>query len=114
IALDPQGQPWIAELGTNALGTVDLAAWQYREITLPREDARPRRVVATADGRIWYVDYAEGYLGVYDPADGAFREWPGPFGDDTRPYGMAADAKGRIWFAATGPQPNVLLGFDPE
>lgn len=113
IALTAQGQPWIAELGTHKLGTVEPPDMHYREIDLPREDARPRRIGASSDGRVWYVDYAEGYLGVYDPAAGTFAEWPGPFGAETRPYGMAVDAQDRIWFVATGPQPNVLIGFDP-
>lgn len=83
------------------------------EIALPREDARPRRLAITDDDRIWYVDYAEGYLGVYDSADKTFQEWRSPTGEDARPYGMVADGKGRIWYAETGPQPNRLIGFDP-
>lgn len=65
------------------------------------------------DGRVWYVDYAEGRLGVYDPQAGAFEEWLMPQGEDARPYGMAADASGRLWMVASGVQPNVFMGFDP-
>ena len=33
--------------------------------------ARPRRLEITGDDRIWYVDYADGYLGRFDPATAA-------------------------------------------
>ena len=65
-----------------------------------------------ADGRVWYVDYAKGMLGVYDPASKDFTEWQMPQGVGARPYGMAADASGNLWVAASGVQPNVLVGFN--
>ncbi|MFU8855824.1 MAG: hypothetical protein ACNA8S_02340 [Deferrisomatales bacterium] len=67
----------------------------------------------TADGRVWYVDYAQGFLGRLDPASGAVREWRAPGGEGSRPYAMAADDRGRLWFVETGLRPNRLVGFDP-
>ena len=107
------GQPWIVLFGTNKLATVDPATMELREISLPREDARPRRLVVTSDGRVWYGDYSGGYLGRYDPRDGSFEEWPLPSGGGALPYGMALDDRGRIWLVETGPRPNQLVGFDP-
>ena len=37
-----------------------------------------------------------------------------PQGEIARPYGMASDGQGRIWLVATGVEPNVFTGFDPE
>jgi virginiamycin B lyase len=108
------GQPWIALLGTHKLATVEPATMKLREIALPRKDARPKRLALTADGRLWYVDSAQGYLGVYDPKSAAFKEWPAPGGVDSEPYAMAADRMGRVWFVETGVEPNRLLGFDPK
>lgn len=107
------GRPWIALLGTHKLATVEPDSLKLTEIALPRKEARPRRL-ALADGRLWYVDAAQGYLGVYDPRSGAFQEWRTPGGAYSAPYAMAADRAGRIWFVETGVDPNRLVGFDPK
>lgn len=113
IVVDPDGRPWINLLGTNKLATVDPESMQLREIELPREDARTRRIAYTR-GAVWFVDYAEGYLGRYAPDSGEVTEWRLPGGEDSRPYAMAADADGRLWAFETGRDPNRLVGFDPE
>lgn len=111
IVVDDNDQPWATLFGTHKLATVEDG--EVRELPLPREDARPRRLALTGDGNIWYVDYAQGYLGRYEIASGEVKEWRTPAGEDARPYGMAADDQGRLWFVETGPQPNRFVGFDP-
>ncbi len=111
IVLDDSGQPWIVLLGTHKLATVENG--ELREIDLPREDARPRRL-DIVDGRIWYVDYAEGFAGSYDLASGEFKEWRSPSGEDAAPYGAIADDDGRFFYVETGPQPNRMIGIDTE
>jgi virginiamycin B lyase len=86
---------------------------EIHEIELPRAEARPRRI-AVAGGAVWYVDYAGGYLGRYDPDSGEIDEWAAPAGSQARPYAMAADDAGRLWFVETGIQPNRFVGFDPD
>lgn len=113
IVTDPAGQPWVVEVGTNKLATVDPDTLELTEIELPRDGARPRRVGMTSNGDVWYVDYAQGYLGRYEPETGSFEEWLAPAGEGSRPYGMAVDGKDRIWFVETGPATNRLVGFDP-
>ena len=112
IVVDAAGRPWICEFGTNKIATVDPETMQLEEIELPRPEARPRRLALTSDGAIWYVDYGQGYLGRLDPETRATEEWPAPGGGNALPYGMAADDRDRIWFVETGPQPNLLVGFD--
>lgn len=114
IKMAPDGSIWVVLLGTNKLAQIDPETMALREFDLPREEARPRRLEITADGRIWYVDYAGGMLGVFNLASGDFEEWAFPQGEGARPYGMASDATGRIWAVATGVQPNMFMGFDPE
>lgn len=104
---------WVALFGTNKLARVNAKTLALEEIALPREDARPRRIGLTSDGKVWYVDYAQGKLGRLDPADSSFREWDMPSGSGSRPYGMAVDDQDRIWFVETGVQPNRFVGFDP-
>ncbi len=114
IVTDRDDRPWIVELGSNKLATVDPETLQLREIELPRKSARPRRLGSTSDGHIWYVDYAEGYLGRYSPDTGKFKEWAAPAGEESGPYGMAVDDKDRLWFVETWPSPNRMVGFDSK
>lgn len=114
IITDDTGRPWVVELGTNKLATVDPDTLALTEIELPRDDARPRRLAMTSNGSIWYVDYSQGYLGRYAPDSGAFTEWQAPSGEGSRPYGLAVDHRDRIWFVETGPATNRFVGFDPR
>jgi len=110
----PDGSIWVVYFGSNKLAHIDPETLDHEEIELPRSGARPRRLEVLADGRVWYVDYAEGMLGVYDPEREKFTEWQMPQGDGARPYGMASDSSGNLWMAASGVQPNVFIGFDPQ
>lgn len=113
IIVAPSGTVWATAFGTNKLLKVNPGKLELSEVVLPRAGARPRRLQATSDGRIWYVDYAEGMLGFLHPETGLFKEYPTPGGDDSRPYGMAVDADDRLWFVESGLSPNRLVGFDP-
>jgi virginiamycin B lyase len=113
IVVDGKGRPWFNQFGTNRIGMIDPATMMVREYMLP-EGARGRRIAAAADGGIWYVDYARGFLSRLDPETGKVREWQTPGGKGSLPYAMAMDHRGRFWFVETGPQPNRLIGFDPE
>ena len=113
LVVSKDSRPWVALFGTNKLATVD-ARGEIHEVTLPREGARPRRLDITDDDQVWYVDYAEGYLGRFDIDSGEIQEWPVPGGTDAYPYAMALDDQGRPWFVETGPSPNRLIGFDPQ
>lgn len=113
IIMDHNRQrPWICLFGTNKLATVNPETMELKEISLPNENARPRRLAQTSDGMIWYGDYARGYVGRYNPGDGSFREWPMPSGEKSRPYAVTVDSRDRIWLVETGVHPNKLVGFD--
>lgn len=114
IKMAPDGSVWVVYFGSNKLAHINPDTLAHEEIELPRSDARPRRLEVLADGRVWYVDYAKGMLGVYDPANENFTEWQMPQGAGSRPYGMASDSSGNLWMAASGVQPNVFMGFNPE
>lgn len=114
IIVDSGNRPWIAEFGTHKLAFVDPGTMQITEIPLLRTAARPRRLVETASGHIWYVDYAQGYLGRLNPVTGDIAEWPVPGGASAKPYGLAVDHQNRLWFVECGPQPNRFVGFDPQ
>lgn len=105
-------RPWIALFGTNKLATVNPQTMKLKEIALPSKDARPRRLAQTSDGRIWYGDYARGYIGRYNPQNDSFEEWPMPSGAQSRPYAVTVDNQDRIWLVETGVDPNMFVGFD--
>ena len=112
IIVAPNGVPWVALLGTDKLASVDPRTLNLSEHRIA-PGARPRRVGATGDGRIYYTDYRRGYLGRLDPATNKLDEWALPAGSGSAPYGMAVDRQGRVWAVETGPSPNTLVGFDP-
>jgi len=120
ITLAADGTVWVALLGSNKLASVDPASLELTEHLLPDLDAGPRRLIATTNNQIYYVDYSLAELGHLDPVSGKVRRWPTPAGDGadsgagsgSGPYAMAVDAKNRIWFVETGVQPNTLVGFD--
>lgn len=107
-------RPWICLFGTNKLATVDPETMELREIELPNEDTRPRRLAQTSDGVIWYGDYSRGYIGNYNPEDGSIQEWPMPSGERSRPYAVTVDDQDQIWLVETGVTPNMFVGFDTQ
>jgi virginiamycin B lyase len=112
IIVAPNGIPWVALLGTDKLASVDPRTLKVTEHNI-NPGARPRRVDAAPDGRIYYTDYRRGYLGRFDPATNKLDEWQLPAGSDAGPYGMAIDRRGRVWLVETGPSSNTFVGFDP-
>lgn len=114
IVLDSKGRPWVNLFATNMLATVDPETFELTTYPLANEGTRNRRIAVTSDDKIFYVDYARGYLGKFDPVTKKVSEWALPGGPRSLPYGMTADDRDRIWIAETGLQPNRLVGFDPR
>ena len=113
IVVDGSDRVWFNEFGRNHLGMIDVRSMKLEEYPLP-EGARGRRIALGDDRSVWYTDYARGYLARFDPKSGKVSEWLTPGGTGSLPYAMARDDRGRMWFVETGPQPNMLVGFDPK
>lgn len=113
ITVAPDGTPWIALLGTNKLASIDPQSLKLTEHKIA-PGARPRRLEAGKEGRIYYSDYRRGFLGRFDPNTGKTDEWKLPGGRRARPYALAVDAAGVVWLVETGPSPNRFVGFDPK
>jgi virginiamycin B lyase len=113
IVVDTDDRPWIAFMGTNAIGTVDPKTNLLRILKTPDPASRIRRIGITSDGRIWWTDAARGFLGTYDPRDETMKQWRSPGGEEAGLYAMAVDARDRVWFVETGSSPNRFVGFDP-
>lgn len=113
IVIDAKGVPFFCEFGTNRIGRIDPATMRIAEYVLP-EGARPRRLAAGSDGRIYYTDHRRGFLGRLDPESGKVEEWPSPGGSDSKPYGIAATGDGSVWYSESGVSPNTIVRFDPK
>lgn len=105
-----EDQPWAVTLGTNQMLTV--VDGELKEIDLPREETRSRRLAVASNGHIWYADYANGYVGRYDPDSGEINEWRAPSAGESRPYAVTMDGNDVFWIVETGVEPNVFVGFD--
>jgi len=114
IASDAEGTPWFALAGTSTLAKVSPQQFTMTAFPLKRTDAEPRRIAFSSDGRLWYTDFAQGYLGVFTPATKDQKEWRFPGGKNSRPLALAVDSLDRVWAVETGAQPNKLVGFDPK
>ncbi len=112
IVVDGQNNPWAAASGSNKLLQVFPSSMTIAEIDLPNKDARPRSVVTSTGGDVWYVDYELGELGRYHVLTNDFTQWSLPGGKKSEPIGMAIDKNDRIWVVETGERPNRIVGFD--
>lgn len=116
IMLDAQGRPWFDLFGTNKLGTIDPASLSLKTYTLPNDSTRPRRLVVTSAGLVFWGDYTRGYLGRLDPRTGAMKEWRMPAGSLSLPYAMTIDDRDVVWVAQNGQRgvPATIVAFDPR
>jgi virginiamycin B lyase len=114
IVVDSKGQPWVNLFATNRIAVVDPATFTARNITVPRETARTRRIALTSGDVVWYVDYAGGYLGRIQPGSNEIKEWLTPGGAQSQPYALVADDQDRVWFAECARGATFLVGFDAK
>jgi virginiamycin B lyase len=69
------------------------------EYPIPRSGAFPHDPAVGNDGRIWYTDQSNSYIGVLDPATGAFQDWPTPT-PSSGPHGITVTPDGFVWYTA--------------
>jgi len=113
IQVNSKGVPFTVLFGTNKIAAIDPATLEIREYTLPAAGARPRRLAIGPDDKVWYTDFARGYLGRLDLATGEVKEWRSPSGPKSKPYGIVF-AKGALWYSESFAKPNTIVRFDPK
>jgi virginiamycin B lyase len=114
LIVGPDDRPWIAFMGTNAIGTINPHTMALEIIHTPDKDSLIRRIGMTSDGRIWWGDNAMGHIGVYDPEAKTMKQWPTPGGKAAGIYALAVDDQDRLWYVETGLQPSRFIGFDTQ
>ena len=112
IKIAADGTPWVACNGSNCLIRVNPQTMALTFVDLPGRGSHVRRLDIGGDGRIWYVNSGRGRLGVYDPRNGAIREWASPSGPNSHPYAIAV-INGVVWYNESGVRPDLLVRFDP-
>ncbi len=112
LAVNSNNVVYFVEFGAPKIATID-DNMHIREYRLSDAGARPRRITISSDDKVWYTDYARGFIGRLDPANGEVKEWPSPSGPRSLPYGIAF-AKGAIWYSESGAKPNTVVRFDPR
>ena len=81
-----------------------------RVLEPPTSNSGVRRVWADSTGRAWISEWNAGKVGVYDPADGSWREWDLP-GGDPQAYSVYVDELDAVWLSDFGA--NAIVRFDP-
>ena len=85
------------------------------EFELSRPESYPHDAIVGPDGRIWFNDFQQPYIGVLDPGSGKIREWKLPVLRPKDPAGFLTikfDKDGKAWI------PRFMQGctvtrFDP-
>ena len=112
MAVNSKNVVFIVEFGAPKIMSISGKDMQIKEFTLPNAGARPRRLAIGPDDRIWYSDFARGFLGVLDSTTGVVKEWQSPSGPKSEPYGIVF-TKGAVWYSESGSKPNTMVRFDP-
>ena len=98
-----KGPAWAYELKTLPRPRGKATHVVITEYDLPRKTIAPHDVRADAEGKIWYSNFVENFLGRLDPKTGAHAEFAYPVikpGFPTGALGLEADNDGNLWLPA--------------
>ncbi len=112
ITATPEGDVWFSSLAGSYIARVDLDNLGELEVVdPPTANAGLRRVWSDSQGRLWVSEWNAGQVGVYDPTDGSWEEWPLP-ASGAQAYSVYVDELDAVWL--TDFTSNSVVRFDPE
>jgi virginiamycin B lyase len=111
ITATPDGEIYYSSLAGSYIAEVDIETGTTTVLEPPTAGAGARRAWSDSRGRIWVSEWDAGQVAVYDPAGGAWREWPLP-GANPMTYAVYVDERDDVWLSDFGA--NALVRFDPE
>jgi virginiamycin B lyase len=111
ITATPAGDIYYASLAGSYLGQVAIEDGAVTVIEPPTAPAGVRRAWSDSSGRIWVSEWDSGQVGVYDPSDRSWREWPLP-GESPQAYAVYVDELDAVWL--TDFTADAIVRFDPE
>ena len=109
IATTPSGEVYYASLAGNYIAHIDVETGVATIIEPPTKAQGARRVWSDSRGRIWVSYWNTGQVGMYDPANKAWREWKLP--GNAHAYSVWVDDKDKVWL--TDWSINAIVKFDP-
>ncbi|MEX1069410.1 MAG: lyase [Chloroflexota bacterium] len=111
ITATPSGDIYYSSLAGSYLGAVDTMTGAVTVLDPPTVGAGARRAWSDSRGRIWVAEWFVGQVAVYEPATGAWQEWPLP-GAAPQAYAVYVDETDAVWLTDFGA--NAIVRFDPE
>jgi virginiamycin B lyase len=106
----PAGEIYYASLAGSHIARIDTVTGEAQVIEPPTAGQGARRAWSDSLGRIWVSEWNAGQVAVYNPADGAWREWKLP-GANPMAYAVYVDERDQVWLSDFGA--NALVRFDP-
>lgn len=110
ITATKKSDVYYASLAGSYVGRIDIETGRVTMLEPPTKSQGARRVWADSKDRIWVSEWNSGNVSVYDPANGAWKQWKLP-GSNPRPYAVYVDDDDKVWLADWGA--NALVKFDP-
>jgi virginiamycin B lyase len=110
IAGTPSGDVWYASLAGSHIARIDRATGDPTVVEPPTAEQGARRIWSDSNGRLWVAEWNAGQVGVHDPSDGSWQEWPLP-GGGAQAYAVYVDDRDSVWL--TDFTANAIVRFDP-
>jgi virginiamycin B lyase len=110
ISATPAGDVWYASLAGSHIARIERGTGQATVVEPPTAGQGARRIWSDSNGRLWVAEWNAGQVGVHDPSNGSWQEWPLP-GDGAQAYAVYVDDRDRVWL--TDFTANAIVRFDP-
>lgn len=97
IHSDSANNAYLLDFSSNNIGRFDAESGELTVYKTPSVGSRPRRGRVDGQDRLWFAEYGTNAIGVFDPDNEAFAEWPVPT-PWSAPYDAVYDnAHGQAW-----------------
>jgi virginiamycin B lyase len=99
-SVDPAGNVWVGEMGTNHLTRIEASSGAVKSWTPPGGQYNIMATAADKQGDIWFTEQAANYIGRFDPRTEEFTTYPlGTVdGHGMGPQDLRFDGSGKLWF----------------
>jgi virginiamycin B lyase len=99
-SVDPDGNVWVGEMGTNHLTRIDASSGAVTTWTPPGGQYNIMATTADKQGNIWFTEQAANYIGRFDPRAQKFTTYPlgSANGVGMGPQDLRFDGGGKLWF----------------
>lgn len=114
ITVTPNGDIYYASLAGSHIARINPQTNEAAILEPPTKGQGARRVWSDSRGRVWVSEWNAGQVGMYDPANNAWKEWKLPAASaSARPqaYAVYVDENDQVWLSDFGG--NALVRFDP-